>query len=212
MRHRKSGRKLGRNSSHRKAMFRNMTESLLKHETIKTTLPKAKELRRFAEPVINLGKKHAWSNYADSLAQLDEVLSALEAVMTNASEEAQASFATVKASRAKVEGRFPSGLGALLKAVQGTEGASEHAATLATIRSTQMARQHAISQATKTVSDKEVLEKLFGDLGERFAGRNGGYTRVVKAGNREGDNAPMAYISLVFESVQSAPEEAEEEE
>ena len=57
MRHRKSGRKLGRNSSHRKAMFRNMAASLFRHETIRTTLPKAKELRRVAEPLITLAKK-----------------------------------------------------------------------------------------------------------------------------------------------------------
>ena len=62
MRHRKSGRKLNRNSSHRKAMFRNMTCSLFEHELIKTTLPKAKELRRVAEPLITLGKKDSVAN------------------------------------------------------------------------------------------------------------------------------------------------------
>ncbi|MDY0005289.1 MAG: 50S ribosomal protein L17 [Spongiibacteraceae bacterium] len=62
MRHRNSGRRLNRNSSHRKAMFRNMTESLLEHELIKTTLPKAKELRRYAEPLITLGKKDSVAN------------------------------------------------------------------------------------------------------------------------------------------------------
>lgn len=62
MRHRKSGRKLNRNSSHRKAMFRNMTVSLLEHEIIKTTLPKAKELRRFAEPLITLAKSDSVAN------------------------------------------------------------------------------------------------------------------------------------------------------
>jgi large subunit ribosomal protein L17 len=62
MRHRKSGRKLGRNSSHRKAMFRNMAASLLRHETIKTTLPKAKELRRVVEPLITLAKEDGVAN------------------------------------------------------------------------------------------------------------------------------------------------------
>ena len=62
MRHRKSGRKLGRNSSHRKAMFRNMATSLLRHETIKTTLPKAKELRRVVEPLITLAKEDGVAN------------------------------------------------------------------------------------------------------------------------------------------------------
>ena len=62
MRHRKSGRKLGRNSSHRKAMFRNMATSLVHHETIKTTLPKAKELRRVVEPLITLAKEDGVAN------------------------------------------------------------------------------------------------------------------------------------------------------
>ena len=62
MRHRKSGRKLGRNSSHRKAMFRNMATSLVQHETIKTTLPKAKELRRVVEPLITLAKEDGVAN------------------------------------------------------------------------------------------------------------------------------------------------------
>jgi len=62
MRHRKSGRKLGRNSSHRKAMFRNMASSLVQHETIKTTLPKAKELRRVVEPLITLAKEDGVAN------------------------------------------------------------------------------------------------------------------------------------------------------
>ena len=62
MRHRKSGRKLGRNSSHRKAMFRNMAASLVQHETIKTTLPKAKELRRVVEPLITLAKEDGVAN------------------------------------------------------------------------------------------------------------------------------------------------------
>ena len=62
MRHRKSGRRLGRNSSHRKAMFRNMATSMLKHETIRTTLPKAKELRRVVEPLITLAKEDSVAN------------------------------------------------------------------------------------------------------------------------------------------------------
>jgi large subunit ribosomal protein L17 len=70
MRHRKSGRKLNRNSSHRKAMFRNMTASLLEHEVIKTTLPKAKELRRFAEPMITLGKVDSVANRRRAFAYL----------------------------------------------------------------------------------------------------------------------------------------------
>jgi large subunit ribosomal protein L17 len=70
MRHRKSGRKLGRNSSHRKAMFRNMAASLFRHETIKTTVPKAKELRRVAEPLITLAKEDGVANRRLAFARL----------------------------------------------------------------------------------------------------------------------------------------------
>jgi ribosomal protein L17 len=211
MRHRKQGRKLGRDSAHRKAMFRNMTTSLLEHETIKTTLPKAKEVRRYAEPVINLAKNHAWSIYAETVEALSATLIGLEAVFTNESEENKAIFNVVKESHAKIEKRFPSGLGALVKVVQAMgSDVSEHSATLVDVRVKQMARQHAISKVTRTVADKDVIEKLFGDLSERFIGRNGGYTRIVKAGYRDGDNAAMAYVSLVFESVQKN-EEAEVE-
>ncbi|QUI65011.1 50S ribosomal protein L17 [Pseudoalteromonas sp. A22] len=131
MRHRKSGRQLNRNSSHRKAMFSNMAGSLVKHEIIKTTLPKAKELRRVIEPLITLAK-------TDSVANR------------------RLAFARTR--------------------------------------------------------DKEVVGKLFTEIGPRFADRPGGYTRILKCGFRTGDNAPMAYIELldrpatekVQEDVQSA--------
>ena len=116
MRHRKSGRKLGRNSSHRKAMFRNMTTSLLLHETIKTTVPKAKELRRVVEPLITLSKK-------DSVAN----------------------------------------------------------------------RRLAFSR----LRDKEIVGKLFSEIGPRFIERPGGYVRILKLGPRAGDAAPMAMVQLV---------------
>ncbi len=116
MRHRMSGRKLNRTSSHRKAMFANMTVSLLSHEQIVTTLPKAKELGRLADRVITLGKR----------------------------------------------------------------------GTLHTRR-----------QAAAILRDDVLLRKLFGPLAERYRERSGGYTRVLKAGFRYGDNAPMAVIELV---------------
>jgi large subunit ribosomal protein L17 len=116
MRHQKSGRKLNRNSSHRNAMFRNMATSLLKHEIIRTTLPKAKELRRIAEPLITLAK---------------------------------------------------------------TDGVSQR------------------RQAFDRLRDKEVVGKLFQEIGPRYVERPGGYTRILKCGFRAGDNAPMAYIELV---------------
>ncbi len=128
MRHRKSGRKLGRNSSHRKAMFRNMATSLFRHETIKTTLPKAKELRRVAEPLITLAKEDGVAN-----------------------------------------------------------------------------RRLAFSR----LRDKEVVGKLFKDLGPRFKERPGGYIRILKLGPRPGDAAPMALVMLVDAPV--AAEAAAEE-
>ncbi len=116
MNHRKSGRKLGRNSTHRKAMFSNMTASLLTHELIRTTLPKAKELRRVAEPLITLSKE-------DSVARRRLVFSRLR--------------------------------------------------------------------------NREVVTKLFNELGPRYKTRPGGYLRILKCGFRTGDSAPMAYVELV---------------
>jgi large subunit ribosomal protein L17 len=116
MRHRNKGRQLNRNSSHRKAMFRNMVVSLLDHEVIKTTLPKAKELRHFAEPMITLGK-------VDSVAN----------------------------------------------------------------------RRLAFSR----MRDKAAVGKLFTEIGPRYQSRPGGYLRIMKAGFRTGDAAPMAYVELV---------------
>lgn len=116
MRHRKSGKKLGKTSSHRKAMFQNMTNSLFEHELIKTTLPKAKELRRVAEPLITLAKNDTVAN-----------------------------------------------------------------------------RRLAFSR----MRNKEVVGKLFNELGPRYKARQGGYLRVLKAGYRDGDAAPMAYVELV---------------
>jgi len=116
MRHRLSGRQLGRNSSHRKAMFRNMAASLFEHELIKTTVPKAKELRRVAEPLITLAKK-------DSVAN----------------------------------------------------------------------RRLAFNR----LRSDQAVGKLFTELGPRYEQRPGGYVRILKCGNRDGDNAPMAYVELV---------------
>ena len=116
MRHRNSGRKLNRSPSHRRAMFRNMATALLKHEQIKTTLPKAKELRPVVERMITLGKR-----------------------------------------------------GSL----------------------------HSRRQALSFLQDEAIVRKLFDGLAERYEDRAGGYTRVLKAGFRYGDSAPMAYIELV---------------
>lgn len=133
MRHRKTGRKLGMDTPARKAMFRNMVTSLLRHGQIQTTLPRAKELRRFADKVISYGK------------------------------------------------RAPS-----------AEGLEGEAAQNATAR-----RVHLIRQARLWVNDADVLHKLFNEIGPGYASRPGGYTRVVKAGTRAGDNADMAIVQLV---------------
>jgi len=116
MRHRQGLRKLNRTSSHRLSMLRNMTNSLLRFETIKTTLPKAKELRRVAEPLITLGKKPSLAN-----------------------------------------------------------------------------RRLAYNR----LRDREIVAKLFDELGPRYAKRNGGYLRILKFGFRNGDNAPMALVELM---------------
>ena len=116
MRHRHGLRKLNRTSSHRLAMLKNMMVSLLRHEAIKTTLPKAKELRRVVEPMITLGK-------TDTLANKRLAFSRLR--------------------------------------------------------------------------DREIVLKLFAELGPRYANRNGGYLRILKMGFRVGDNAPMAFVELV---------------
>ena len=116
MRHRHGLRKLNRTSSHRLAMFRNMANSLLRHELIKTTLPKAKELRRVVEPIITLGKKPSLANRRLAFDRL---------------------------------------------------------------------------------RDREVVVKVFDELGPRYAKRNGGYLRILKSGFRKGDNAPMALVELM---------------
>ena len=132
MRHRKSGRQLNRNSSHRKAMFQNMANSLFLHEVIKTTLPKAKELRRVVEPLITKAK-------SDSVAN----------------------------------------------------------------------RRHVFSK----LRDDAMVAKLFTELGPFYKDRPGGYVRILKAGFRTGDKAPMAVVQLVdFESGEETITEDSNEE
>ena len=129
MRHRNGLRKLNRTSSHRLAMLRNMAVSMLRHEAIKTTLPKAKELRRVVEPLITLGK-------------------------------------------------YP---------------------TLANKR-----------LAFDRLRDREIVVKLFAEIGPRYATRPGGYLRILKCGFRVGDNAPMAFVELVDRPENSEAVEVEE--
>jgi large subunit ribosomal protein L17 len=129
MRHRLGLRKLNRTSSHRLAMLRNMTVSLLRHEVIKTTLPKAKELRRVAEPILTLGKNPSLANRRLAFARL---------------------------------------------------------------------------------RDRDIVTKLFDELGPRYAARNGGYSRILKFGFRKGDNAPMALVELMDRPADAQPVDAGE--
>ena len=131
MRHRHGLRKLNRTSSHRLAMLRNMSNSLFQHELIKTTLPKAKELRKVVEPLITLAKKDTVANRRLAFARL---------------------------------------------------------------------------------RDRDMVTKLFNELGPRYNARPGGYTRVLKFGFRQGDNAPMALVELVDrpEITEAPAEEAAE--
>ena len=129
MRHGHGLRKLNRTSSHRLAMLRNMANSLLRHETITTTLPKAKELRRVVEPMITLGKKPSLTN-----------------------------------------------------------------------------RRLAFNR----LRDREIVGKLFENLGPRYAKRNGGYLRILKTGFRKGDNAPLALVLLLDQPEKPAEEKKED--
>lgn len=133
MRHKLGLRKLNRTSAHRLAMLRNMMNSLLRHEAIKTTLPKAKELRRVVEPMITLAKEP-----------------------------------TVAKKRL----------------------------------------------AFNRLRDREIVVKLFNEIGPMFKDRKGGYTRILKMGYRVGDNAPLAYVELVQKTTDAAPakEEAQKAE
>ncbi len=128
MRHNNAFRKLNRTSSHRLAMFRNMSNSLLRHEVITTTLPKAKELRSYVEPVITLGKKPSLSNRRAAFNKL---------------------------------------------------------------------------------RDREIVTKLFDELGPRYITRPGGYVRILKFGYRKGDNAPMALVELLDRPVDEVDDKNE---
>jgi large subunit ribosomal protein L17 len=127
MRHGNSGRKLNRTSAHRKALFKNLSIALFREELICTTLPKAKELRRFAEPLVTLAKKDSVANRRLAFARL---------------------------------------------------------------------------------RDKEIVGKLFVELGPRYNARPGGYLRILKCGFRQGDNAPMAYVELIDRPQAAAVESA----
>ena len=134
MRHQNSGRKFSRSSSHRKAMFRNMVTSLIEHERITTTEPKAKELRRFAEKTISITLR-----LGDILGKSKDQRSPAE------------------------QGKYV----------------------------------HALRMAGRMIRTREALHKLFDEVAPKLVGRPGGYTRILKVGQRTGDAAPLAIIELV---------------
>lgn len=169
MRHKKAGRKLGRTTSHREAMLRNMVCSLIEHGRITTTVPKAKEARRLAEKVITIAKKG-------------------------------------NAALAEVEGQLPALKEEGAKLRQQLEGASEDQAKNirkqiervgGKIAALQAKGTHYRRLALKNLHQKNVVKELFEDVAPRYADRQGGYTRVLKAGYRKGDNAPIALFELV---------------
>lgn len=131
MRHGVAGRKLNRTTSHRKAMLNNMVASLLEHERIQTTVPKAKEARKLAERIITLGKKGGLAN---------------------------------------------------------------------------------VRQAERTIRNRALLQKVFGELKDRYQARPGGYTRIIRIGYRQGDAAEIAFLELVDRPEKAAPEAEEKAE
>jgi large subunit ribosomal protein L17 len=156
MRHRKSFRKFGRNSSHRRAMFRNLAANLVLHERIETTDAKAKELRRIAERLITKALRLGDDLTVD-LAQLKQADRGRVIARRLHVQRQMAAFLPLKLARTLPDG---------------------------------------------TIEEINLVHKLFEDIAPRYLdrakqGKGGGYTRIIKEGNRRGDNAPMSFIELV---------------
>ena len=181
MRHRHGLRKLNRTSSHRLAMLRNMTNSLFTHEVIKTTLPKAKELRRVAEPLITLGKTATLANRRLAFDRLRD-----RDVVTKLFNELGPRYSARPGGYLRIlKFGFRQGDAAPMAIVEPLITLGKEA-TLANRR-----------LAFDRLRDREIVGKLFNELGPRYAARPGGYLRILKCGFRVGDNAPMAYVELV---------------
>jgi len=170
MRHRKAGRKLGRTTSHREAMLRNLVSSLFEHGQVKTTVPKAKEARRVAERCITYAKK--------GLAALEEV----EGELPKLKDESAELRKQIEASSDEAEQRE------LNKQLvrKGRE-----------IIRLQAKGLHFRRLALRELHRKAVVKQLFDEVAPRYADRPGGYTRILKAGFRKGDSAPIALFGLV---------------
>ncbi|NRA90433.1 MAG: 50S ribosomal protein L17 [Simkaniaceae bacterium] len=140
MRHQKRTVKLNRNSSHRRCMMANMLKSLIEHERIETTVPKAKELRRHADRLITLAKKNTLASRRAAIAKMMITFNALSSK-----------------ERREVKG----------------------------------------GNTSSYNTDRKVMGKLFDELSARFASRDGGYTRIIRKENRQGDSSPLCFIEYV---------------
>jgi len=220
MRHRKSGRQLNRNSSHRQAMLRNLASSLLRHETIKTTLPKAKELCRIVESLITLAKndyiahkgnyevkkKEYEAKHGEYKVAKEKYKIKVEELVTESEEykskqEEAKNFLGFEKYLNNFKKLLKTDLNKRLKEKHSQLDEFDKYNTTKKIKESAIkpVAKHLAKyrQALNYLRDNEIVTKLFNDLGPGFAERPGGYTRILKYGFRAGDNAPMVYIQLV---------------
>lgn len=174
MRHRIAGRKLSRTSGQRTALYRNMITQLLKHERIETTQAKARAIRSQAEKLITLSRR----------GQVDRILE-----LVRANDEA-ALTRLIQAKRAKK-------LLDIARAPSTSDQGAGSEAQAALESAVHLMAVHARRQAAAQLNGPDVVRKLFDQLGPRYQDRPGGYTRILKLGQRKGDAAPMALIELV---------------
>lgn len=169
MRHRKSGRKFNRTSAHREAMLRNLVCNLIEHGRVQTTVPKAKEARRLAEKVITAAKKGV-----AAFAAVEDQLPALKAEGSKLRERlAQATDEERRDLQCAIE---------------------RNGKKIAALNAKGM---HYRRLALRDLHQRRTVRQLFEEVAPRYADRPGGYTRVLKAGYRKGDNAPIALFELV---------------
>jgi len=182
MRHQKSGRKLGRDSAHRKALYANLTNALIEHGRIKTTLAKAKEVRPVAEQMITLGKRGDLHAHRQAVAFL------------RSKTATHALFADVAPLYANLAGSLIEH-GRIRTTEAKAKAVKPFAEQMITLgkRGDLAARRQAIAE----LRSQDVVHQLFADVAPRFVDRPGGYTRIVKLGPRQGDAADMVYLELV---------------
>ena len=188
MRHANAHRKLNRTWSHRKAMLANMACSLVEHEQIKTTLPKAKELRPYLEKLITIGKRGDLARRAIIDANRVD-----EAALDDKVEDKDAETRRKMRGDARADARQKT-LDALKAHMGGSPSADEVAAYFTEAKRDDL---HAYRLLEAKIQQKPAVEKIMRVLAQRYAERDGGYVRVLKAGFRYGDMAPMAIIELV---------------